>query len=112
MAYCTSGLTAMARFAGSVHGVVVQTRNFSGSPFVPSLADTSPASAAGNSTKMLGSETSLYSSSCSASAVWFVVLHGTGRSFLNTSPTSTNFANTSSCDASYAGDIVVYGASQ
>src|SRR5277367_6625893 len=66
--YSTSGLSAMARFAGSVQGVVVQMTMLSG------LSEGSPkraASEAGteNRTQIEGEEWSLYSISASARAV-------------------------------------------
>ena len=59
LTYSMSGCTMMPRLNGMVHGVVVQTMKYSSS--LP---------AAFIFTKMDGSDTILYSSSCFASAVW------------------------------------------
>ena len=111
--YSTSGWTAIARFAGSVHGVVVQISR-PGAPGSRTLnrALNSPGFSAGNSTHTLGSSRSAYSSSASASAVRLAMLQCTGLSFRYTSPCSTNRANTSNVAASYSGRIVAYGRPQ
>src|SRR5258706_10627939 len=91
----------MARFAGNVHGVVVQiSANSSSRPLT------------GNLTYTLGDLWSAYSTSASASAVRQVAHQYTGFLPRYTNPSPTISANAPMISASYSWLIVRYGCSQ
>src|SRR5262245_1893609 len=98
--YSSSGWTAMARLAGSVHGVVVQITADTG-PGTPSSGVSK-----GNFTYTDGVRCSSYSTSAWASAVLQCMHQCTGFRPLYTSPLPTKRPNSRAMTAWYGGAIV------
>src|SRR4030066_1140586 len=106
-----SGWRHTAKFAGSVHGVVVHMTTDTFLPLRAGIRSPMP-DLCGNFTYTDGDVSSEYSTSASARAVSHDIHQSTGFFLLYTPPFSTNLPNSLMIVASYEWSMVRYGESQ